>query len=104
MNITQFSRTAKALSDPRRFEILEAIASTEESACSALVEQFPISQATVSHHLKELANADLISVCREGQHCYYQFCPQVLDQYIEELQRRTSGRHFQTIEHKVVAH
>lgn len=92
MNITQFSRTAKALSDPRRFEILEAIAATEESACAALVEQFPISQATVSHHLKELANAELISVRREGQHCYYQYCPQVLGEYIEELQRRTTGR------------
>ena len=104
MNITQFSRTAKALSDPRRFEILEAIASTEESACSALVEQFPISQATVSHHLKELANADLISVRREGQHCYYQFCPQVLGEDIEELQRRTSGKQPQTAKARVVAH
>ncbi len=104
MNITQFSRTTKALSDPRRFEILEAIASTEESACSALVEQFPISQATVSHHLKELANADLISVRREGQHCYYQFCPQVLGEYIEELQRRTSGKQPQTAKPRVVAH
>lgn len=92
MNNTQFSRTAKALADPRRFEILEAIAATEESACSVLVEQFPISQATVSHHLKELANADLITVRREGQHCYYHFCSEVLEEYIEELHRRTSGR------------
>ncbi len=92
MNITQFSRTAKALADPRRFEILEAIASTEESACSTLVEQFPISQATVSHHLKELANAELISVRREGQHSYYHFCPDVLEEYIEELQRRTHSQ------------
>jgi ArsR family transcriptional regulator len=104
MNITQFSRTAKALSDPRRFEILEAIASTEESACSALVEQFPITQATVSHHLKELANADLISVRREGQHCYYQFCSQVLDEYIEELQKRTSGKQHYTKTPEVLAH
>lgn len=92
MNITQFSRTAKALADPRRFEILEAIASTQESACSELVEQFPISQATVSHHLKELATAELISVRREGQHCYYHFCPEVLQEYIEELQHRTTER------------
>ena len=92
MNTTQFSRTAKALADPRRFEILEAIAATKESSCTALVEQFPISQATVSHHLKELANADLIMVRREGQHCYYHFCPQVLGEYIEQLQQRTTGR------------
>lgn len=90
MNVNRFSRTAKALADPRRFEILEAIAATEESACSDLVEKFPISQATVSHHLKELTNAELIAVRREGQHCYYHFCPQVLREYIEELQQRTA--------------
>ena len=92
MNISHFSRIAKALADPRRFEILEAIASTNESACSTLVENFPISQATVSHHLKELANADLICVRREGQHCYYQLCPQILEAYIEELHRRTTAK------------
>jgi ArsR family transcriptional regulator len=104
MNSTQFSRTAKALADPRRFEILEAIAATEESACSQLVEQFPISQATISHHVKELANADLITVRREGQHCYYHFRPEVLGEYIEELQRRTSGTRSQSAKHRAVAH
>ncbi|MGQ4648989.1 metalloregulator ArsR/SmtB family transcription factor [Lyngbya aestuarii] len=89
MRSAEFSRTAKALADPRRFEILEAIAATDESACTTLVEQFPVSQATISHHLKELANAHLIIVRREGQHCYYRFCPQALAEYIEELQRRT---------------
>ncbi len=104
MNITQFSRTAKALADPRRFEILEAIAASDESDCSTLVEQFPISQATVSHHLKELANADLITVRREGQHSYYHFCPEVLKEYTEELLRRTTGRQPETAKAGATAH
>lgn len=103
MNTTQFSRTAKALADPRRFEILEAIASTHESDCSTLVDKFPICQATVSHHLKELANAELITVRREGQHCYYQFCPEVLEEYIEELHRRTTGRQVIVTEAEAIA-
>jgi ArsR family transcriptional regulator, arsenate/arsenite/antimonite-responsive transcriptional repressor len=102
MDTAHFSRTAKALADPRRFEILEAIAATKESGCSELVEQFPVSQATVSHHLKELANADLIVVRREGQHCYYHFCPEVMEDYIEELHRRTTGRQPQAAQSETV--
>jgi ArsR family transcriptional regulator, arsenate/arsenite/antimonite-responsive transcriptional repressor len=102
MDTTHFSRTAKALADPRRFEILEAIAATRESACSELVEQFPVSQATVSHHIKELANADLIVVRREGQHCYYHFCPEVMEEYIEELHRRTTRKQPQSVQPETV--
>ncbi|NET06161.1 MAG: helix-turn-helix transcriptional regulator [Symploca sp. SIO2B6] len=103
MRLTRFYRTAKALADPRRFEILEAIASTEEVACAKLVERFPVSQATVSHHLKELANADLITVRREGQHCYYQFFPRVLGEYIEQLQKRTTYRQLKAVKSGVVS-
>lgn len=103
MTLTQFSRIAKALADPRRFEILEAIAAADELACSALVEQFPICQATVSHHIKELANADLIVVRREGQHCYYQFCPEVLGEYIAQLQKRTIGKQLQAAKPEAIA-
>ena len=64
MTSEQFTRIAKALADPRRFEILEMIAAAEEVACKAMVEAFPVAQATISHHLKELATAGLIEARR----------------------------------------
>lgn len=87
MNATQFQRVAKALSEPRRFEILEAIAMNDELSCGEIVEQFTVSQATISHHIKELINAGLVQSRREGQYCYYRLCPEVLADYIGELQR-----------------
>ena len=88
MTSEQFTRIAKALADPRRFEILEMIAAAEEVACKAMVEAFPVAQATISHHLKELATAGLIEARREGQHGHYRVREGVLDQYMAELARR----------------
>src|SRR5512132_4340943 len=88
INVEQFSRIAKALADPRRFEILEMIAGSDEVACKAMVEAFPVSQATISHHLKELATAGLIEARREGQSGHYRVRPGVLDEYLAELGKR----------------
>lgn len=87
MNATQFQRVAKALAEPRRFEILAAIAENSELSCGEIVEQFTVSQATISHHIKELVNAGLAESRRQGQYCYYRVCPEVLADYIAELQR-----------------
>jgi ArsR family transcriptional regulator len=89
MNATQFQRIAKALADPRRFEILEVIASAgDEMCCGAVVECFPVAQATISHHLKELVEAGLVETRSEGQFKYLSARPEVLAEYISELQRR----------------
>ena len=63
----QFQRIAKAIADPQRFAILACIAEQPEIACKTLVSQFSITQATISHHLKELVAADLICSRRQGQ-------------------------------------
>jgi ArsR family transcriptional regulator, arsenate/arsenite/antimonite-responsive transcriptional repressor len=89
MDATQFQRIAKALADPRRFEILEVIASAgNEMCCGAVVECFPVAQATVSHHLKELIDAGLVETRAEGQFKYLRSRPEALTAYIAELQRR----------------
>lgn len=63
----QMARIAKAIADPQRFAILECIAARHEIPCKVLVAEFPITQATISHHLKELVAAELITSRREGQ-------------------------------------
>jgi ArsR family transcriptional regulator len=88
MDPVQFSRVAKALADPRRFEILEMIAADAEVACKRMVGAFPVSQATISHHLKELATAGLIEARREGQCGHYRARPEAMAAYLAELERR----------------
>ena len=90
MDDRQFQRIAKALADPRRFEIFEEMAGAEdEMSCGRIVARSPVAQATVSHHIKELADAGLIEVRPEGQFRYCRARTDVLADYISELQRRT---------------
>lgn len=88
----QFERIAKALSDPRRFEMLEAIGTNRFCPNQTLCQHFPVSKATISHHLKELALAGLIETEREGQYMSVRARPDVLKAYTAELLRRVTGR------------
>ena len=84
----QFELVAKALSDPRRMALLEAIGSADEFPCHRLCEQFPVSKGTISHHMKELLRAGLIRARREGQFMNYEVCRDTLTAYTNELTRR----------------
>ena len=88
MDTNQFQRIAKALADPRRFEILEVIAAGGEMCCGEVVKRFPVAQATISHHLKELTDAGLVGTRCEGQFKYLRARPEVLAEYVEQLGRR----------------
>jgi ArsR family transcriptional regulator len=89
MNLTQFQQIAKALSDPRRFEVLEVIAAAgSELCCGAVVKRFPVAQATISHHLKELVDAGLVETRSEGQFKYLRASSDVIEEYTIELRRR----------------
>ncbi len=83
-----FERIAKALADSQRCSILERIASTKELCCSDIVDQCAVSQATISHHLKELVTADLVERRKDGQFAYFRFRSEVMAAYLVELQRR----------------
>lgn len=51
---------AKALSHPARVAILQLLIKRQNCICGDIVEELPLSQSTVSQHLKELKEAGLI--------------------------------------------
>jgi ArsR family transcriptional regulator len=67
----QILKVAKALSDPTRLRMIREITAAGEISCGDLAARFPISQPTVSHHLKILEEAGLVSARREGQFHYF---------------------------------
>lgn len=88
----QFERIAKALADPRRFEVLQTIASTEnECAYGRICRMIPVTKATISHHLKELVHAGLVESVKEGQYVHTRIRPGVIEAYAAELVRRAGS-------------
>jgi ArsR family transcriptional regulator len=88
----QFALIAKALADPRRMAVLEVIAGERECPCQKLREEFPVSKATISHHIKELVRAGLVEAHRDGQYLHCEVRRDVLEAYTAELLRRAGGR------------
>lgn len=62
----ELSKFAKALSHPARIAILEVLLKRRTCICGDIVDELPISQSTVSQHLKELKEAGLIQGSIEG--------------------------------------
>ena len=78
---------SRVLSDPRRFEILRHIATKPSTACVDLRCAFPISAATLSHHLKELESAGLIEISRRGKFVDTVFRRATWRAYLAELRK-----------------
>jgi DNA-binding transcriptional ArsR family regulator len=62
---------AKALGHPARIAILEFLAKKNACVCGDIVDQLPLSQSTVSQHLKELKKVGLIKGEIEGTSVCY---------------------------------
>src|SRR5438552_11441293 len=62
---------AKALGHPARIAIIQFLIKTKSCVCGDIVDELPLSQSTVSQHLKELKNAGLIKGDIEGPSVCY---------------------------------
>lgn len=88
MTSRQKERIAKALGDPYRLKILEAIRKDQEQGwlqCVAIVDMFDLAQSTVSHHLKQLVDADLLIAEKDGRNARYMVNREVFTDYINFL-------------------
>jgi len=61
----------KALGHPARIAIIEYLIKVESCICGDIVNELPLSQPTISQHLKELKNAGLIKGTLEGNAICY---------------------------------
>ncbi len=67
----KIARFAKALGHPARVAILQLLIKKQSCICGDIVEELPLSQSTVSQHLKELKEAGLIKGDIEGTKICY---------------------------------
>jgi ArsR family transcriptional regulator, arsenate/arsenite/antimonite-responsive transcriptional repressor len=81
------SRSFKALADPTRLRLLSLIAAPDggETCVCDLSAPLELSQPTISHHLRVLREAGLVTSDRRGTWVYYRLVPGALDELADLL-------------------
>ena len=68
----------KALADPTRVAIINCLSAADEVCVCNLTETFDLSQPTISHHLKVLREAGLVTAERRGTWQFYRLVPEAV--------------------------
>jgi ArsR family transcriptional regulator, arsenate/arsenite/antimonite-responsive transcriptional repressor len=69
----------KALADPIRLQVIEALGGGERCVCE-LTEELGLAQSKLSFHLKVLKEAGLLADRQSGRWIYYRLQPEALEQ------------------------
>ena len=72
----------KALGEPTRLQIVKILDSESHMACMDMTDELEInSNSTLTHHLKILIDAGLVSVRKEGTYRYYSLNRDIIEKY-----------------------
>src|SRR5437763_15521707 len=84
----RMAQVAKALGDPVRLQLVDVLRKHAGKVCVCeLVPLFALSQPTVSHHLKVLREAGIVSSERQGLWAFYYVNPTSLEELSAWLSR-----------------
>ncbi|HWR94727.1 MAG TPA: metalloregulator ArsR/SmtB family transcription factor [Flavobacterium sp.] len=81
----------KALSHPARIAIIEYLLKVDSCICGDIVSELPLAQPTISQHLKELKNANIIKGTIEGTaicYCLNQEVISNIEKYFGEISQK----------------
>lgn len=87
----ELAALAKAMGHPARVAILQYLSKTRACVCGDIVDELPLSQSTVSQHLKELKKAGLVKGDIDGSSVCY-----CIDEKAWSKARKMMGDHFDT--------
>ena len=85
----------KALSHPARVAIVEYLLSVDTCICGDIVEVLPLAQPTVSQHLKELKNANIIKGSIDGTAICYCINPdtiEIIEAYFGSINKQLKNK------------
>lgn len=67
----QAEKIFQALGNKTRLDIVRLVISKKEISCQKLLEKFPLSQPTMSHHFKHLLDSSVLASRKDGVRNYY---------------------------------
>ena len=88
LKLKQVEKISKALGDINRLKILQTMqANNGKLECTSIVSFLNLAQPSISHHIKKLAEADLIESHKEGRYHFYSLNNEVWENYRERLKK-----------------
>lgn len=87
----QLALLAKALAHPARIAILNLLTKRQACICGDIVDEIPLSQSTISQHLKELKTAGLIKGEIDGAKVCY-----CIDERVWEEAKKLFAAYFES--------
>ena len=92
------AKLMKALAHPARIAIIEYRLSIDTCICNDIVDELPLAQPTISQHLKELKNSEIIQGTIEGKsikYCINKSTIKKFEQYIDlifhKMEKKETG-------------
>ena len=71
MNATDASKLLQMIADPNRLTILLLLTKTRKMSANEFLDHITCKQSTLSHHLNEMADADLLTSKKKGNRVFY---------------------------------
>lgn len=84
MDYERISLVLKAMADPKRMKIIDLLSYGNMCACDVL-EHFDFTQPTLSHHMKVLEKAGIVSVNKQKQWHHYTLNEEFVQQFMASM-------------------
>ena len=85
MDLKTIERISKAIGDPHRIKILQAVKKQGCMPCADICDMIDLTQSSISHHVKQLVDAGLLIPEKEGRNVKYTLDKKVLSDYTKFL-------------------
>lgn len=92
MDYEAYARVIKAMADARRLEIIDLLSCGTLCACDILA-HFDFTQPTLSHHMKVLQTAGIVSAEKKGRWQYYTLVPSFTTEFPETAKQLLQDDH-----------
>lgn len=84
MDYEKTSQVLKALADPKRMKIIDLLSCGSLCACDVL-KHFDFTQPTLSHHMKVLEQAGIVSVSKQSQWHHYTLKADFVKEFMDSM-------------------
>jgi len=86
MDLKKIEKISKALGDPYRLKILAMVKKQSDwTQCACILSEIKLAQSTISHHINQLVEADLLIAEKDGRFMQYRINKDSMDEYLKFL-------------------